>query len=271
MSKNERDFVKLVWDFYATAGRSYLPWRHTTEPYQILVSEVMLQQTQVERVLPKYEAFLTTWPTVKHLSEAPLGEVLRMWQGLGYNRRAKYLHQAAICISRHRNAQWPTTLTGLQQLPGVGPYTAGAILAFAYNQPVVILETNIRTVFLHHFFADKTGVADTEILALIKKTLPTESVRDWYAALMDYGNHLKRTVGNTNKQSLAYKKQSRFSGSDRQIRGAILRYVTQHERATIPKLKEQLSDFTVVRVENQITSLVQEGLLAQQGRSITLP
>lgn len=157
----EKKFVKTVWEHYQRHGRRSLPWRRTKNPYYILVSEIMLQQTQVDRVIPKYTSFLKQF-TVKRLSEASLGDVLREWQGLGYNRRAKLLHQCAIQIGNEYKGKFPKTHAELMKLPGIGHYTAGAIMAFAYNSPVPIIETNIRTVFIHHFFHDATDISDEQ-------------------------------------------------------------------------------------------------------------
>ena len=153
MSVPDIHFRKIVLCHYKKHGRHHLPWRKTKNPYRILVSEIMLQQTPVDRVLPKYQEFLKQFPSIKKLAAASLGDVLRAWQGLGYNRRAKYLHQCAAVIIYDNGGIWPRTVNELQALPGIGPYTAGAVMAFAYNQPIPIIETNIRTVYLHHFFS----------------------------------------------------------------------------------------------------------------------
>src|SRR6056297_2075654 len=163
MQKRDRAFITTVKNYYDQQGRQHLPWRKTTNPYRILVSEVMLQQTQVDRVIPKYQAFIRVFPNAKRLAAATLGDVLTLWQGLGYNRRAKLLWQCAQVITSERRGRWSKTYTELQQLPGVGPYTAAAVLAFAYNEAVPLIETNVRTVYLHHFFADDTDVTDAEI------------------------------------------------------------------------------------------------------------
>jgi A/G-specific adenine glycosylase len=180
-------FLESLWSYYAASGRTMLPWRlpeadGSFEPYKIMVSELMLQQTQVPRVVPKYQAFLERFPSVDALAAAELGEVLRAWQGLGYNRRAKFLWQAAQVVRTQRS--FPDTAEGLVKLPGIGRNTAGAILAYAYNQPVVFVETNVRTVYIHHFFADRTDIHDTEIAALVAQTLDREQPRDFFWALM---------------------------------------------------------------------------------------
>ena len=178
----------------------------------------MLQQTQVERVVPFYTAFIKKFPTVRALARAPLAEVLRVWQGLGYNRRAKYLHEAAKIVARGGSAG--------QKLPGVGAYTAAAVAAFAHDQPTVFIETNIRTVFLYFCFARQRGkVADNKILPLVAEALRQSrmSPREFYWMLMDYGAYLKRQGIKLNARSAHYAKQSKFEGSARQARAARLR------------------------------------------------
>ncbi len=272
MTANERQFVREVWQYYEAHGRHDLPWRATTDPYRTLVSEVMLQQTQVERVLPKYQTFLKHFPTVRRLAAAPLGEVLLLWQGLGYNRRAKALYDAACTVVREHGGRFPTTEEGLRALPGVGLYTAAAVLAFAHNAPVVLIETNIRTVFIHHFFSGASVVSDAQLLPLIKRTLPPCRAREWYAALMDYGSYLKQQVGNKSRQSRHYKKQSTFAGSDRQLRGAIIRtFVVEKTPLTLLGLEKKLPEFDAVRVEAQLTVLMKEGLIARTRTRYHLP
>ncbi|MBX6334506.1 A/G-specific adenine glycosylase, partial [Candidatus Saccharibacteria bacterium] len=195
-----QQFQQTVWEYYRAHGRHGLPWRQcepdgTLDPYKVLVSEIMLQQTQVPRVIPKFEAFIRQFTTVQALAAAPLSDVLKAWNGLGYNRRAKFLWQAAGMIVSDFGGRVPEAVSDLVKLPGIGHNTAGAVAAYSYNRPVVFIETNIRTVFIYHFFATEQQVADKAIADLVAKTLP-DNVRDWYWALMDYGTHLKQTVGN---------------------------------------------------------------------------
>lgn len=258
----QRDFREIVWAYYRDHGRHDLPWRATTDPYAIMVSEVMLQQTQVVRVIPKYEAFLRRFPDVKALAVAPLGEVLRAWSGLGYNRRAKYLHQAARAIT----GSFPETLDELVKLPGIGANTAGAILAYGFNQPVVFVETNIRTVYLHHFFADREAVADREILELVRQTLDREHPREFNWGLMDYGVHIKQTVGNQNQRSRSYAKQSAFAGSQRHVRGQVLRLLAKAPMSQT-KLAKQIGD---ERLEVVLRDLIREGLIRKQKSLLSL-
>jgi A/G-specific adenine glycosylase len=267
--------LKEVEAYYKKEGRSHLPWRQTRDPYKILVSEIMLQQTQVERVIPFYKNFLKQFPTATALAKAPFPKVLQAWQGLGYNRRAKYLKQAAVVLAKEGYKG--------QKLPGVGPYTQGAIDAFALNKPSVIIETNIRTVFFYFCFgkprknlikgrderepnsllSDFFLVSDETILPLVAKALKKTklSPRDFYAALMDYGAKLKREGVKLNKQSKHYTKQSKFEGSARQLRSAILRELLK-KPATIALLTKNLSR-SAEEVLQQLKKLTAEGMVKQ--------
>lgn len=268
MNKSEKAFQKIVTDYYRTSGRHNLPWKKTKDPYKILVSEIMLQQTQVERVLPKYTEFIKKWPTAKRLAAAPLSEVLKVWQGLGYNRRAKLLHECVKTIVGEYGSTWPREYEELKKLPGIGPYTAGAVMAFAFNKAAPIIETNIRTAYLHHFFVSKTDVSESDLMKLIKKTLDHDNPREWYYALMDYGSHLKKTVGNLNKQAKSYQTQSTFKGSDREIRGAIIRALSEKGR-TLQSL--QKLGFKKERLVAQLTSLEKEAMIKKDNRVYRLP
>jgi len=231
-----------------------------------MVSEFMLQQTQVSRVIPKYREFLQRFPTIETLAPAPLGSVLRTWNGLGYNRRAKFLHQTAGVVVREHKGRFPETIDELTKLPGIGSNTAGAILAYAFNQPVVFIETNIRTVFIHHFFHDRTDVPDAAILQLVAKNLDSRWPREWYWALMDYGAYLKQTAGNPARQSRSYTKQSRFEGSRRQIRGQVIRLL-----AVRPHTSRDLSSLIAdERLADVLQELQQERLINRQGSRFTL-
>lgn len=236
-------FLETVWGYYQQQGRHALPWRQAEvdgafDPYKILVSELMLQQTQVARVMPKYELFLHQFPTYAALASANLADVLRTWQGLGYNRRAKFLWEAARAIESR--GDFPATPDGLIALPGVGPNTAGAVLAYAFNQPAVFVETNIRTVYIHHFFQDDENVSDRSIRELLEQTINREHPREFYWALMDYGSNLKTTVRN-NYQSRHYTKQSAFHGSRREVRGAVLRVLAESP-TSLRQLKIKIAD-----------------------------
>jgi A/G-specific adenine glycosylase len=269
-------FRKLIWAHYKKHGRHSLPWRKTKDPYKILVSEVMLQQTQVERVVPFYKDFLNQFPTVQKLAKAPLSDVLKAWQGLGYNRRAKLLHQAAKAIAIQRlnlrdlgRSDLPI-IEELEKLPGVGPYTAGAIAAFAYNQDVIFVETNIRTVITHHFFPNKKEVSDKEIVHILEQVFPKGKAREWYSALMDYGAFLKKSGVKLNSRSKHYNKQSAFNGSLREVRGTILRALATKPEQGLSLLK-LLGSARRPQIEEALEDLLKESLIVKKGRSYGLP
>lgn len=232
-------FQKYILTWFSLYGRHSLPWRKNYDPYHILVSELMLQQTQVERVIPKYVAFMKLFSTVEMLAQAPLKDVLIAWQGLGYNRRAKFLHQTAKEVVR-QGGRFPITYDELLTLPGVGPYTASAITAFSYNKPIRMIETNIRTVFIYHFFPNRDGVTDKELFPLIDEALDTNQPRIWYSALMDYGSTLKKILPNPSRKSKHHTKQSTFKGSLRQTRGEILRILSVSHALSRPDLFSKL-------------------------------
>ncbi len=270
MNKKEKEFITTVNDYYKAHGRHDLLWRKTHDPYNILVSEMMLQQTQVERVIPKYIAFLKKYGTVQKLAKASLGDVLILWQGLGYNRRAKMLHQCAQIVVKDYKGIFPHTAIELQQLPGIGTYTSSAMVAFAFNSPTSLIETNVRTVYLHHFFSDSTEITDNEILEIITRTRDIKNSREWYYALMDYGSYLKKEYGNANKKSAHYTKQSVFKGSDRQIRGAVIRALTE-KPVTRKSLHTLLASFEDIRVDAQVERLKAEGMIVYINMKYSLP
>lgn len=259
-------FQKTVWRYWRAHGRHDLPWRQPRlgggfDPYAVLVSELMLQQTQVPRVLPKFAQFMRRFPTLAVLAEAPLAEVLRAWSGLGYNRRAKFLWQAARQIVREHGGRVPRTARELVRLPGIGPNTAGATLAYAFNQPAVYIETNVRSVFIHHFFAGDNAVSDARLKPLVAATRPAGQAREWYWALMDYGTWVKQQFGNVSRRSAAYAKQSAFQGSRRQIRGQVLRCLGAGPCAA-PALAKQIPD---ERLAGVLADLEQEGFIQKDG------
>lgn len=260
-------FKKTIWNYYKTHGRHDLPWRKTKDPYKILVSEVMLQQTQVSRVTEKYKSFLKKFPTVEALAQAPLKEVLLEWQGLGYNRRAKYLKLCAEKVASDFNGTFPKDFKTLTTLPGIGPATAGDILAFAYNIPVPVIETNIRSVFIYFFPASpklrRTSplISDKELLPLIEKTLDIKNPREWYWALFDYGAHLKQTR-NPNTESKHYVKQSPFKGSNREKRSQILKLILTGAKSEkeITKALGYESDM----VQKNLEQMIKENLIKKE-------
>ena len=237
-----------------------LPWRVSYDPYHVWVSEVMLQQTQVPRVINRYKSFIKKFPTARTLAKASLSAVLKEWSGLGYNRRAKYLHDAAKRIIDEYHGDVAVALH--HPLQGVGPYTRAAVKVFALNEPDVLLETNIRTVFIHHFFPRRESVADQELMPWVIEAAKGQDPRTWHWALMDYGVHLKKLHGNPSRKSAHHAKQSRFEGSLRQVRGAILRelHVRPRSEASLVSLIRPNKGY----LKKALASLARDGLITKQ-------
>ncbi|MCX5922772.1 MAG: A/G-specific adenine glycosylase [Candidatus Dependentiae bacterium] len=259
--KDIASFQKFIWNFYAANGRQFA-WRNTHDPYAITVSEIMLQQTQTHRVAQKYELWLAEFPDFESLAQAPLRDVLSVWQGLGYNRRAMALQKIAQRVMTEFNGVLPADPEVLVTFPGIGKNTAGSICAFAFNMPTVFIETNIRAVYIHTFFKDKTEISDKELQPLIAQTVDSKA-REWYYALMDYGVLLKQQHANPSRKSKHHATQSKFEGSDRQVRGMVLRYLTaqsmnmeqlveatKKESMRVAKIVEQLCNEGFVRKNN---------------------
>lgn len=259
-------FQRIIYEFYNQHERS-LPWRQSEadgsfDPYKILVSEMMLQQTQVNRVIPKYHSFLDAFPTIDSLASAPLSAVLSQWSGLGYNRRAKYLHEAAKQL--RGAAGWQ--LDDLVACKGIGHNTAAAVLVYTYDQLKLFIETNIRTVYIHHFFPGQTNVHDRDIYRALKITYDYEHPRQFSWALMDYGAHLKQAAGNHARYSQHYKQQSRFTGSTRQLRGQVLRLLVEKQRH-LKDLEVLLADD---RLNTVLVALQNEGLVTKKDERLYL-
>ncbi len=240
-----------------------MPWRETSDPYHILVSEVMLQQTQVGRVVEKFKEFVAAFPDIVALDRASLQEVLSIWQGLGYNRRALALKSVARQVLEEFGGRLPGSAVDLMQLKGVGPYTANAVMAFAFNEPVVLVETNIRTVFIHHFFTDDEGVRDSGILPLVEATLDRDNPRVWYWALMDYGTMLKKSGLDMNARSAHYQRQTPFHGSFRQVRGMILKALVSTADLTILDIARE-TGLSSDRVSEAVQRLEAEGFIVSE-------
>ncbi len=256
------EFKKEIWKYYRTHKR-VMPWRSHFSPYWVVVSELMLQQTQVPRVMEIFPQFVRTFPSFASLARAPRAQVLRAWQGLGYNRRAVYLHQIAQRVVREHKGTVPRDLSILQTFPGIGPNTAASICAFAFNMPVVFIETNIRTVFLHYFFKNKSAVLDVDILPLVQKTLDVKNPREWYWALMDYGTYIKRVYGNPNIRSKHHTKQPPFQGSNRQLRGKVLKLLLEYPQGITEKRLTLMCECDSKKLQNALNQLVFEGLITR--------
>jgi len=253
------EFRQMVLSYYAKHGRDMV-WRNTTDPYLILVSEIMLQQTQVERVSIKFPEFIHAFPDFAALATAPLDKVLSVWQGMGYNRRAIALQRCAIRVMNEYNGILPADVDILETFPGIGRATASSIAAFAFNIPVVFIETNIRRVFIHFFFTDEDTVSDAEILSLVEQALYRNNPRVWYWALMDLGSALKKTVANPNRRSVHYVKQSPFEGSDREIRGMIIRMLLAEPGMSEKQLLDIRTD-DPARIKKILSALESEGFI----------
>ncbi len=263
-----RSFRKKIYTYYDAQGRD-LPWRRQITPYRVLVSEIMLQQTQVDRVIGKYREFLKAFPDFKSLAGASLRNLLSVWSGMGYNRRALALKALAQKVLAEHRGRLPSEKGKLLTLPGIGPYTAGAVLAFAFNQPVVFMDTNIRRVFIHEFFHDRTTVHDEEILPLVEKTVDRRNPCKWYNALMDYGTMLKQESGNPNRKSAHYTRQRPFENSNRQVRGMILKVLVRESPLSGPQIARK-AGMEPERVKKNLLQLEKEGFIQKRGSSYSL-
>ena len=268
-------FKKTILDWYKDNKRN-LPWRNTKNPYRIMVSEIMLQQTQVSRVLPKYKDFLKAFPDIKTLAACKDSDLLAIWSGLGYWRRARFLKEACKEIAKKHNGKFPKDIKTLLTLPGIGPYTAGAISCFAFGNTEPFIDTNIRRVYLHFFFKGKTDVHDAEILKIAKKAIPKEDARNWNWALFDYGA-LALKDKKINKKSRHYAKQSKFIGSFRQYRAKLMRFMLSQPKHDMPKtaaldfleeiLRKEEQDYSAGEI---LESLIQDKLEKQNNTRIFL-
>ncbi len=266
-----KTLVQSTWSYYRT-HRRILPWREQISAYGVFVSEVMLQQTQVHRVTDKYLSFLRVFPDWHMLASASTTEVLAQWQGLGYNRRGLYLHRAAQQIVDEHDGMLPADQAAIDALPGIGPATAAAITCYVWNIPTVFIETNVRRVFLHHCFPGQEDITDRQLQPLVAAAVRFHSPdpREWYYALMDYGSFLAKTVPNPNRRSRHYVKQSRFEGSDRQIRGMILRHTLADglvdRSGILSAVQKSLDDlgqpFDLARVERILAQMIAEEMIS---------
>jgi A/G-specific adenine glycosylase len=248
---------------YRARGRRDLPWRKTRDPYRILVSEFMLQQTQVARVAAKFEPFVERFPDFESLARAPLGDVVRAWSGLGYNRRALRLRETARIVVSRFGGRLPRGFDELRALPGIGAATAAEIMNFAFDEPRAFVETNIRAVFIHRFFPGRKKVADAEILPLVELTLDAGNPRQWFYALMDYGVALKRSGPDPSRRSAHYAKQGRFEGSDREARGLVVRSLAKRGMSETELARS--TGLGVARIRAVVPGLVRDGLVARRG------
>jgi len=258
-------FQEEILAWYA-ANKRNLPWRETHDPYKILVSEIMLQQTQVSRVIPKYEAWLEKFPTIESLAIAKKEDILHLWSGLGYNRRALYLQKCAVALQKLKTENiklktddsptyWPQTIEELEELPGIGPYTARAIACFAFHQQVAVVDTNVRKVILVKFSEDsgQARMTNKELQEIADELLPIGQAYDWNQALMDYSNIVLQ------KEKVVTKKQSTFKNSDRYYRGKLLRVLLVQKSLPVSEIGYVLRDDYSQKDEAWKTKLL-EGL-----------
>jgi len=262
------EFREKVYRFYRVHRRD-LPWRNTHDAYSILVSEMMLQQTQVERVLECYPRFITRFPDFATLAKASFPEVLGEWQGLGYNRRAIFLHRIASLVMDEYAGRLPDDEGTLSSFPGIGEATAASLVAFVFNRPSIVIETNVRRVFLHCFFEGHSVVRDREIRPLVAATCDRESPREWYYALMDLGSALKKRIPNPNRRSAHYRKQAPFEGSDRMVRGRILGILVREGAVRESDLPPMLG-IDRKRAAGILATLEKEGFLKREGGTAVL-
>jgi len=261
-------FRKAIYEYYKEHGRD-LPWRRTRDPYCVLVSEIMLQQTQVERVLERYAFFIGEFPNFRTLAQAPFRDVLAAWQGMGYNRRAAALKRIGETVTEKYNGELPSDIDSLNALPSIGYNTACAILAYAFNKPVTFIETNVRTVFTHFFFPGREAIRDSEILPLVEQTLDRKKPHAWYSALMDYGTMLKKAHGSINPKSAHYHKQLPFKGSDRQIRGMVLKHLLENPNSLQSDMTEKIG-VQAQRLQQALRSLEAEGFVRESNGAYSI-
>jgi A/G-specific adenine glycosylase len=261
-----QSFQNEILAWYAVNKRD-LPWRQDRDPYHILLSELMLQQTQVSRVIPKYKQWLAAFPSLEALANAPVRDVLRLWSGLGYNRRAVYLHQAASTIVTQLNYAWPRTPSELEKLPGIGKYTAAAVACFAFDEQIPVVDTNIRKVISVTFFAGQVP-AEATIASVAKALVPHGQAYDWNQALMDYAATVLK------KERIPVPKQSRFVGSNRYYRGKLLRLLLRDEKIAVSvlgqTLKEDFSEEQSSWLSDLILGMVKDKLIEQKNGFVLL-
>ena len=265
--------IEAVLSHTRTHGLRTFPWRTgsaaSSFPYRVLVSEIMLQQTQTQRVIPYFQSFIRAFPSVRSLARASTREVLAQWSGLGYNRRAVFLSRAAAAITKEHKGRVPKQEYALRTLPGVGVYTAASVCALAYNEPTVVIETNIRTAVIEHSFPrTRSSISDTEIHRILGGVLKDPRVRAlgaryWYSALMDYGAHLKHHTVSHNTRVKGHVYQSAFTGSLRALRGALVRMLLETKNGhTAVQLKKKIKD---PRVSIVLNTLKEDGMVVLKG------
>ncbi|MBD3214960.1 MAG: A/G-specific adenine glycosylase [Candidatus Lokiarchaeota archaeon] len=259
-------FRDIIYEYYHKKGRKF-PFRDKISPYCVLVSEIMLQQTQTSRVSQKFLEFIKKFPDFNALANADLDDVLKEWQGLGYNKRAVALKNIAEMVINEYNGQLPEEVKILKTFPQIGHNTASSIVSFAFNKSTFFIETNIRRVYIYFFFPGRDDVDDKEIMELLEQTTDTQNPREWYYALMDYGVMLKKTHPELNKRSRHYRKQKKFKGSTRQLRGKVLKTVLEKSEILLADLYKVLN-FEKKKINKVVSQLENEGFFTIKDNKI---
>ncbi len=258
------DFQAKILSWYS-ANKRELPWRKSRDPYRILLSEIMLQQTQVSRVIPKYEAWLRALPTIDHLAKATTADVLSLWSGLGYNRRALFLQKAAKTIVFDHKGIWPQSVAELKNLPGIGEYTARAVACFAFDEQVAVVDTNVKKVIAVELFA---GVLpeDKTISKIADALLPHGKAYDWNQGLMDYASTMLK------KEKIPIPRQSTFKGSRRYYRGKIIKLLLERREIEEHEIISVISDAkaNAEHIQSILTDLKREGFILQKNEKIMI-
>ncbi|MBY8985587.1 MAG: A/G-specific adenine glycosylase [Candidatus Lokiarchaeota archaeon] len=262
-------FRGIIHSFYKQHKRNF-PFRENITPFKVLVSEIMLQQTQTGRVSVKFLNFVEKFPSFLALSKAPLEDVLKAWQGLGYNRRAIALKKISEIVMKDYNGKLPDSIKILNSFPQIGHNTASSILTFAFNKPTIFIETNIRRVYIYFFFHNKNNISDKEIIPIIEKTIDKLNPREWYYALMDYGVMLKKSHPDLHKQSAQYRKQTPFKGSNRQIRGKLLKLLLRAKTLKKFEIEKEFNNIKPDKLKEILIQLKKEGFIKIEGTKVQI-
>jgi len=263
-----KPFQNIIYSYFKQYGRDF-PFRDEISPYNVVISEMMLQQTQTNRVVEKFQQFIQKFPDFQSLASASLNDVLKVWQGLGYNRRAMALKKIAEKVVTEFDGILPADVEILKTFPQIGHNTASSIVAFAFNMPTFFIEVNIRRVYTYFFFPGTSSIEDSVIMPIVRKTLDRSNVRKWYYALMDFGVMLKKTHPELNKRSAHYRKQSKFKGSSREIRGKILKLLITSSNLTEVEISKEL-EIDSKKLKEIMNLLIKEGFIKQEGNQFSI-
>lgn len=255
-------FQRKILTWYE-ANKRDLPWRGTRDPYRILVSEIMSQQTQIARVIPKYNAWMEAFPTVFELAKASTADVLGHWSGLGYNRRALFLQKCAKTVVERFAGKFPQEKEVLKTLPGIGEYTAAAVACFAFNQQVAVVDTNVRKIILTQFPHVSSDISPQEMQNIADALLPQGKAYEWNQALMDYASAMLK------KEKIVVPKQSKFKGSNRYYRGQIVKLLLAQKSIARAQLAKELS-ISKEKCAEILGGLEKDALVVRSGEYMSL-